>query len=93
MHAFLCYTRLYNVVFASFCDLIFVEMGDVKEQRVCIKFRFKLGKNGAETHKMVKQSFGDVTLGQTLTHDWFNRFKNGRTSKSMLICFFGISGF
>jgi hypothetical protein len=47
-------------------------MVDVKEQRVCIKF--------AKTHQMIKQAFGDDALGQTQTYDWFNRFKNGRTS-------------
>ena len=55
-------------------------MVDVKEQRVCIKFCFKLGKSAAKTHQMIKQAFGDHALGQTQTYNWFNRFKNGRTS-------------
>ena len=29
---------------------------------------------------MIKKAFGDDALGQTQTYDWFNRFKNGRTS-------------
>jgi hypothetical protein len=29
---------------------------------------------------MIKQAFGDDALGQTQTYDWFNLFKNGRTS-------------
>ena len=60
-----------------FCDFFFVEMLDVKEQRVCIKFCCKLGKSVAQTHQMVKQAFGDDALGQTQTFNWFNQFKNG----------------
>jgi hypothetical protein len=55
-------------------------MADLREQRVCIKFCFKLGKTTAETHQMLKQAFGDNSLGQTQTYDWYQRFKNGRTS-------------
>jgi hypothetical protein len=46
-------------------------MVDVKEQRVCIKFCFKLGKSAAKTQKMLKQAFGDDALGQVQTYDWF----------------------
>jgi hypothetical protein len=66
--------------FVSFCDFFSFEMADVKGHRVCIKFCFKLGKNATKTHKMLKQVFGEDALGQTQTYDWFNRFKNGRTS-------------
>jgi hypothetical protein len=57
-------------------------MTDVKEQQICIKFCFKLGKTAAETHQMLmlKEAFGDNTLGQTQTYEWFKRFKNGRVS-------------
>jgi hypothetical protein len=34
-------------------------MADLREQRVCLKFCFKLGKTAAETHQMLKQAFGD----------------------------------
>jgi hypothetical protein len=43
------------------------------------KFCFKLGKTAAETHKMLKQAFGDNSLGQTQTYDWYKRYKNGGT--------------
>jgi hypothetical protein len=72
--------RFYSVVFAMFCDFFFVEMVDVKEQRVCIKFSFELGKSAAKTHKLIEQTFGDDSLGQKQTCELFNRFKNGRTS-------------
>jgi hypothetical protein len=42
-------------------------MVDVKEQRVCVKFCFKLGKSAAQTHQMLKQAFGNDALGQTQT--------------------------
>ncbi|PNF14609.1 hypothetical protein B7P43_G12122 [Cryptotermes secundus] len=55
-------------------------MADLREQRFCIKFCFKLGKTAAETHQMLKQAFDDKSLGQTQTYDWYKRFKNGRIS-------------
>jgi len=45
-------------------------MADVKEQRICIKFCFKLNKTAAETHRMLKEAFGER----------FKRFKDGRES-------------
>ncbi|PNF32546.1 hypothetical protein B7P43_G02460 [Cryptotermes secundus] len=55
-------------------------MAGLREQRVCIKFCFKLGIAAAETHQMLKQAFGDNSLDQTKTYDSYKRFKNGRTS-------------
>jgi hypothetical protein len=55
-------------------------MADVREQLVCVKICLKFGKNAAETHQMLNQAFGDNSLGQTQTYDWYKRFKNGRTS-------------
>jgi len=52
-------------------------MTDVKEQRICIKFCFKLGKMASETHGMLKEAFGDNAVRQTQTYEWFERFKNG----------------
>jgi hypothetical protein len=40
----------------------------------------QIGNSAAITHQILKQAFGDDALGQTKTYDWFNRFKNGRTS-------------
>jgi hypothetical protein len=34
-------------------------MADLREQRVCVEFYFKLGKTATETHQMLKQAFGD----------------------------------
>ena len=41
-------------------------MADVKEQRICIKFFFKLNKTAA--------------LSQARTFKWFKRFEDGRES-------------
>jgi hypothetical protein len=53
-------------------------MADVKEQRICIKFFFRVGKTAAETHRMLKEAFGKQDLSQARTFEWFNRFKDGR---------------
>jgi hypothetical protein len=40
----------------------------VKQQRICIKFCFKLGKTALEINRMLKEAFGDNALGQTQTY-------------------------
>jgi hypothetical protein len=55
-------------------------MTDMKEQRICVKFCFKLGKTAVETHRILREAFGDNALGQTQTYERFTRFKNGRMS-------------
>jgi hypothetical protein len=55
-------------------------MTDVKMERIYIKFCFKLGKTALETHRMLKEAFGDNAVRQTQTYEWFKRFKNGRIS-------------
>ena len=52
-------------------------MTDVKEQRICLKFCFKLGKTASEKHRMLKEVFGDNAQGQTQTYKWFKHFKKG----------------
>jgi hypothetical protein len=55
-------------------------MADVKEQRICIKFCFKHNITAAETHRMLKETFGEQALNKARTCEWFKRFKNGRES-------------
>jgi hypothetical protein len=55
-------------------------MADFKEQRICIKFRFRLNKTAAETHLMLKEAFGDNAMSQSKLFLWYKRFKGGRTS-------------
>ena len=35
-----------------------IEVADVKEQKICFKFCFKVNKTAAETHRMLKEVFG-----------------------------------
>jgi predicted transcriptional regulator len=55
-------------------------MADLKEQRICVKFCFKLGKTASETYEMLKTAFGDNAMGRTQAFEWFSRFKRGETS-------------
>jgi len=52
-------------------------MADFREQRACIKFCFKVGRNATECYKMLKTAFGEQVMGRS---QWFSRFKAGRTS-------------
>jgi hypothetical protein len=38
------------------------EMTDVKEQRICVEFCFKLNKTASGTHQMLKEAFGEQAL-------------------------------
>jgi hypothetical protein len=51
-------------------------MTDVREQWICLKFCFKLGETAAETHKMLKEAFGDNAQGHMQTCKWFEHFKD-----------------
>jgi hypothetical protein len=57
-----------------------IEMADVKKQKNCIKFRFKLNKTAAVTHRILKEAFSEQALSQAITLEWFKRFKDGRES-------------
>jgi hypothetical protein len=54
-------------------------MADLKDQSVCIKLCFKLGKNVTETLKMLKVHFAEQTMGRTLRLEQFSKFKSGTT--------------
>jgi len=55
-------------------------MKDLEEQRVCFKFCFKLGKTFTETFQMLEQAYGEDCLSCMQCHEWYQRFKSGRTS-------------
>ena len=57
-----------------------IERAGGKEQRTCIKFCFKLNKTAAETHRMLKEAFGEQALSQARTFEWFKCFKDSRES-------------
>jgi len=55
-------------------------MCESTEQRICIKFCFKIGKTATETYQLLQQAYGEDAMGRTQVFDWFLRFKEGRTS-------------
>ena len=54
-----------------------IKIADVKEQRIFIKFCFKLNKTAAETHRMLYEAFGGQALSQARTSEWFKHFRDG----------------
>ena len=55
-------------------------MEDLKEQRICVKFCFNLGKTFTEDFQMLQQAYGEDCLNRTQSHEWYQRFKSGRKS-------------
>jgi hypothetical protein len=48
-------------------DVRDVLRGDLKEQRICVKFCVKLGKTALEKVEMLKPTFGDNAMAKTKT--------------------------
>jgi len=55
-------------------------MCESTEQRICIKFCFKIGKTATETYQLLQQAYGEEAMGHKQVFDWFCQFKEGRTS-------------
>ena len=55
-------------------------MCESTEQRICIKFCFKIGKTATETYQLLQQAYGEDAVGRKPVFDLFRRFKEGRTS-------------
>ena len=62
-------------------------MADNKEQRVCVKFCFLLGKSAAETVLMLQEAFKEgalsktqVALNKTQVYERYSRLKGGEMS-------------
>ncbi|PNF32294.1 hypothetical protein B7P43_G16679 [Cryptotermes secundus] len=49
-------------------------------QRYCIKFSQKLGDTQVETIHKIQQAFGDDAMSNSWIKEWYNHFKDGRTS-------------
>ena len=47
------------------------------EQRINMKFCFKLQKSAKETHKMLKLVYGIAAVTMKTVYKWFERFRNG----------------
>jgi len=52
-------------------------MADLKKQRVCIRFCFKLGLSAMETFEMLEVACGEQALGRTQLCYSFSKFKSG----------------
>ena len=55
-------------------------MTEKQDQRICIKFRFQLGKTSSETIQMMQKAFGNKCMSKTRIKEWYNRLKGGRIS-------------
>ena len=55
-------------------------MCESTEQRISIKFCFKIGKTATEAYQLLQQAYGEDPIGRTQVFGWFRRFKEGRTS-------------
>ncbi|GBN97887.1 hypothetical protein AVEN_19204-1 [Araneus ventricosus] len=49
----------------------------VTEQRIDLKFLYKLGNSAGENHAMLKQVSGDHTMTLKIAHAWFKKFNAG----------------
>jgi hypothetical protein len=69
------------------------EMADLKEQRIYVKFCFRLGKTASKTHEMLKTAFGDNAMERTQTFELFCRFKRRwNINNIMLVTFSDCEG-
>ncbi|PNF34501.1 hypothetical protein B7P43_G11214 [Cryptotermes secundus] len=55
-------------------------MTEQYEQRYCIEFCQKLGDIQVETICRIQQAFRDDAMSNSWIKEWYNRFKDGRTS-------------
>ena len=53
------------------------------EQRVNIKFCYKLGKTATETHEMLVRVYGTEAVSRKCVYDWFKAFVTGRNQLRM----------
>jgi hypothetical protein len=49
-----------------------------QEQRLCIKFCVKLGRNGVETFEILRTAFGEQCLSHARIFEWHKRFKEAQ---------------
>ena len=47
------------------------------EQRINMKFCFKLQKSAKETHEMLKLVYGNAAVTMKTVYKWLERFRNG----------------
>jgi hypothetical protein len=58
---------------ACVCATVGFTMTERVDQRICIKFCFKLGHSSAETIPMIKKGFGDDSMSEAQIKLWYSR--------------------
>ncbi|KAM8815926.1 LOW QUALITY PROTEIN: protein GVQW3 [Rhynchonycteris naso] len=48
------------------------------EQRISIIFCVKLNRSASETHRLLKEAYGNEVMSRARVSDWYKRFKEGR---------------
>ena len=70
-------TCLYVIAIFTMCESI--------EQRICIKFCFKIRKTATETYQLLQQAYGEDAMGRTQVFDWFRHLK--RVESKQMSCY------
>jgi hypothetical protein len=55
-------------------------MSDRTEERICLRFCFRLGKMAIEAHEILQKTFKAEELRRTHVFYWFARFRRGEMS-------------
>jgi len=55
-------------------------MTEQVDQRICIKFCFRLGHSSTETIPMIKKALGDDSMSEAQIKLWYRHFKDGQES-------------
>ncbi|GFV56508.1 protein GVQW3 [Trichonephila clavipes] len=73
-----------RLVLQSACSVrwFLTEKKKMKEQKINLKFCFKLGKIPKETYVMLVRVHEDQVLSMKCAYEWFARFREGRESVS-----------
>ena len=50
-------------------------MSDCTEQRICLRFCFRLGKMAPEAHEMLQKALKEEALSRTQVFEWFRGLK------------------
>jgi len=60
-------------------------MSDHTEQRICLRFCFRLGKTATEAREMLQKAFKEEALSRTQVFEWFAQFKRGEMSVKIIL--------
>ena len=72
-----CVVNFPQVLSSSSHEIV---MPDHSEQRICLRFCFRLGKAATESHEMLQKALKEEALSCTQVFEWFAHFKRGDMS-------------